>query len=51
VSEPDGVARTDLVELMAAQRVEVVPGPVSALYGGSSGHGDGGIGRGQVRAD
>lgn len=37
LSESDGVARTDLVELMAAQRVEVVRGPVSALYGGSSG--------------
>ncbi len=37
LSEPDGVARTDLVELLAAQRVEVVRGPVSALYAGSSG--------------
>ncbi len=37
LSEPDGVARTDLVELLSAQRIEVVRGPVSALYFGSSG--------------
>ena len=37
LSEPDGVARTDLVELLAARRIEVVRGPVSALYAGSSG--------------
>jgi outer membrane receptor protein involved in Fe transport len=37
LSEADGVARTDLVELLAAQRIEVVRGPVSALYAGSAG--------------
>ncbi len=37
LSEPDGVARTDLVELLAAQRIEVVRGPVSALHAGSAG--------------
>jgi iron complex outermembrane recepter protein len=37
LSEADGVARTDLVELLAAERIEVVRGPVSALYAGSAG--------------
>src|SRR4051812_39733804 len=37
LSEPDGVGRPDLIELAAAKQVEVVRGPVSVLYGGSSG--------------
>lgn len=37
LTEPDGVARLDLVELAAARQVEVVRGPASALYAGSSG--------------
>lgn len=36
LSEPDGVARLDLIELGAARQIEVVRGPVSALYAGSS---------------
>ncbi|HMU62971.1 MAG TPA: TonB-dependent receptor plug domain-containing protein, partial [Gemmatimonadales bacterium] len=36
LSEPDGVARLDLIELAAARQVEVVRGPVSALYAGSA---------------
>jgi len=36
ISEPDGVARLDLIELAAARQIEVVRGPVSALYAGSS---------------
>jgi iron complex outermembrane receptor protein len=35
LTEPDGVARLDLIELAAARQVEVVRGPVSALYAGS----------------
>jgi len=35
LTEPDGVARLDLSELAAARQVEVVRGPVSALYAGS----------------
>ena len=35
LSEPDGVARLDLIELAASRQVEVVRGPVSALYAGS----------------
>ena len=37
LTEPDGVARLDLIELAAARQVEVVRGPVSALYAGSPG--------------
>ncbi len=37
ITEPDGVARLDLIELGAARQVEVVRGPASALYAGSSG--------------
>ena len=37
LTEPDGVARLDLIELAAARQVEVVRGPISALYAGSSG--------------
>lgn len=37
LTEPDGAARLDMIELAAARQVEVVRGPVSALYGGSSG--------------
>jgi iron complex outermembrane receptor protein len=37
ITEADGVARLDLVELAGAQQVEVVRGPASALYAGSSG--------------
>lgn len=37
LTEPDGAARLDLVELAAARQVEVVRGPASALYGGSPG--------------
>ncbi len=35
LTEPDGVARLDLLELAAARQVEVVRGPASALYAGS----------------
>lgn len=35
LTESDGVARLDLIELAAARQVEVVRGPVSALYAGS----------------
>jgi iron complex outermembrane receptor protein len=35
LTEPDGVARLDLIELAAARQVEVVRGPASALYAGS----------------
>ncbi len=35
LTEPDGVARLDLIELSASRQVEVVRGPVSALYAGS----------------
>jgi iron complex outermembrane receptor protein len=37
LTEPDGVARPDLIELAAASQVEVVRGPVSALYAGAPG--------------
>ncbi len=37
LTEPDGVARLDMIELAAARQVEVVRGPVSALYAGSPG--------------
>lgn len=37
LTEPDGAARLDLVELAAARQVEVVRGPASALHAGSSG--------------
>ncbi len=37
LTEPDGVARLDLIELAAARQVEVVRGPISALYAGSPG--------------
>jgi iron complex outermembrane receptor protein len=37
LSEPDGVARLDMIELAAARQVEVVRGPASALYAGSAG--------------
>ncbi len=37
LTEPDGVGRPDLIELAALQRIEVVRGPGSALYAGSSG--------------
>jgi iron complex outermembrane receptor protein len=37
LTEPDGVARLDLIELSAVRQVEVVRGPASALYAGSSG--------------
>jgi iron complex outermembrane recepter protein len=37
VTEPDGVARLDLIELAAARQVEVIRGPASALYAGSPG--------------
>ena len=37
LTEPDGVARPDLIELAAARQVEVVRGPASALYAGSAG--------------
>jgi iron complex outermembrane receptor protein len=36
LTESDGVARLDLIELAASRQVEVVRGPVSALYAGSS---------------
>ena len=35
LTETDGVARLDLIELAASRQVEVVRGPVSALYAGS----------------
>ena len=35
LTEPDGVARLDLIELAGSRQVEVVRGPVSALYAGS----------------
>ena len=35
LTEPDGVARLDLLELAASRQVEVVRGPASALYAGS----------------
>jgi iron complex outermembrane receptor protein len=35
LTESDGVARPDLLELAASKQVEVVRGPVSALYAGS----------------
>jgi iron complex outermembrane receptor protein len=35
LTEPDGVARLDLIELAASRQVEAVRGPVSALYAGS----------------
>jgi len=37
LTESDGVARLDLIELAASRQVEVVRGPVSALYAGSPG--------------
>lgn len=37
VTESDGRTRLDLIELAATRQVEVVRGPVSALYAGSSG--------------
>jgi len=37
LTEPDGVARLDMIELAAARQVEVVRGPASALYAGSPG--------------
>jgi outer membrane receptor protein involved in Fe transport len=37
ITESDGAARVDLIELAAARQVEVVRGPASALYSGSSG--------------
>ena len=37
LTEPDGVARLDLLELAASRQVEVVRGPASALYAGSPG--------------
>lgn len=37
LTEPDGAATPDLIELAAARQVEVVRGPASALYAGSSG--------------
>jgi iron complex outermembrane receptor protein len=37
LTEPDGVGRPDLIEPAASQRIEVVRGPGSALYAGSSG--------------
>jgi iron complex outermembrane receptor protein len=35
LTESDGVARLDLIELAASRQVEAVRGPVSALYAGS----------------
>lgn len=35
LTESDGAARVDLIELAASRQVEVVRGPVSALYAGS----------------
>ncbi len=37
LTEPDGVARLDMIELAATRQVEVVRGPASALYAGSPG--------------
>lgn len=37
LTEPDGVARLDMIELAAARQVEVVRGPVSAVYAASPG--------------
>jgi len=37
LSEPDGVARPDLIDLAATKQVEVVRGPVSVLNAGSTG--------------
>ena len=37
LTEPDGVARLDMIELAAARQVEVVRGPASALYAASPG--------------
>src|SRR6185369_7816145 len=37
VTESDGRTRLDLIELAASRQVEVVRGPVSALFAGSSG--------------
>jgi iron complex outermembrane receptor protein len=37
LTESDGVTRLDLIELAASRQVEVVRGPVSALYAGSPG--------------
>jgi iron complex outermembrane receptor protein len=36
LTEPDAAARLDLIELSAIRQVEVVRGPMSALYAGSS---------------
>jgi iron complex outermembrane recepter protein len=35
LTESDGVARLDLIELASSRQIEVVRGPVSALYAGS----------------
>jgi len=37
LTESDGAARLDLIELAAARQIEVVRGPASALYAGSPG--------------
>ncbi len=37
LTEPDGVAGLDMIELAAARQIEVVRGPASALYAGSPG--------------
>lgn len=37
ITEPDGVARLDLIELAGARQIEVVRGPASALHASSSG--------------
>ena len=37
LTEPDGVARLDMIELTAARQIEVVRGPASALFAGSPG--------------
>jgi iron complex outermembrane receptor protein len=37
LTEPDGLARLDMIELADARQVEVVRGPASALYAGASG--------------
>ena len=39
LTEPDGQGRLDIVDLGTAERIEVVRGPVSALYGGAAGGG------------
>jgi len=36
LTEPDGVSRLDMIELAAARKIEVVRGPISALYAGSA---------------